>query len=186
MRPARRIRVAKGWSIITLAGIARTTPDQVKRLELGDAAGMPVRVLVRIAAALGVTPLDLMPGLRRAGIHAWENVTRIADAMDAADGQPAGARPPTARVRNAMRWTRERLAAGPVPCSAIRTESAAAGHTWGSMRRALVRLNVHRTVDGFGQPQRYSLPEGDPDPHEPERRLREIAEKSSDFRQETV
>ena len=43
--------------------MARVDPKVVRRIDRGQVMGVQVRSLIRIAAALGVSPVDVIPGL---------------------------------------------------------------------------------------------------------------------------
>lgn len=55
------LRAARGWSLTTLAGIARVTIPSVQRAERGDVLAVRLEVLLRIANALGVTVAEVWP-----------------------------------------------------------------------------------------------------------------------------
>ncbi len=58
---ARRLRRATGLSREALAVRAGTALETLRRLELGLVVGMKIETLMRIAGALGVAPVDLLP-----------------------------------------------------------------------------------------------------------------------------
>lgn len=60
--PCERMRRARGWSQIRLAGIADVTEEKVRRLEQAHVAQFTVAQLVRISTALGCSVVDLVPG----------------------------------------------------------------------------------------------------------------------------
>lgn len=159
VRPSRRIRQQRGWSILRVAGIAGVSPEQVKRLELGDAGCMRVDVLCRIAGALDVRPVDLMPGLLFVGLSCFQRLAYIADAMPREAGErPAGSRPPSPSVKRAIAWLRAELAHGPVQVAGLRERAKAAGHSWRKIRLACGRLQVETVQTHFGAARVYQLP----------------------------
>lgn len=62
--PLRRLRVARGHSVVTLAAVAGMHPRTVQRAERGEGlCRMPVDTILRLAGALRVRPIDVLPAL---------------------------------------------------------------------------------------------------------------------------
>lgn len=59
----RALRSERGLRQIDVASMARVDPTVVRRIELGRLMGVHLRSLIRIAAALQVSAVDLVPGL---------------------------------------------------------------------------------------------------------------------------
>jgi len=59
----KELRLARGWSLDHLAGliVPRTTASQIHKLESGDRR-LTQQWMERVAAALEVAPVDLLPG----------------------------------------------------------------------------------------------------------------------------
>ncbi len=60
---ARAFRVQSGLTQVVLALYSDCALETLRKLERGDVEGMRVETVVRIAAALGVPPSDLVPAL---------------------------------------------------------------------------------------------------------------------------
>lgn len=157
VRPVTRIRQAKGWSKMRLAGVAGVSLDQVNAIERGDVASMTVAKLARIAAALDCRPIDIVPGLGFHGQIAHERVRNLADALSSADTQPPGNRPPPGKVLACMRWLRAELAQGPLLGREVHERAARAGHTRNSVQRAYQRLAIQRVLPAHGGPVLWQL-----------------------------
>ena len=61
--PCQRMREARGWSQVRLAGIAGVGVVTISHLEHAEYANMTVATLVRVANALGCSVVDLVPAL---------------------------------------------------------------------------------------------------------------------------
>ncbi len=61
--PLKAIRDARGLRRIDVASTAGVAPSVVAKLENGDYASLRLGGVMKIAMALGVAPLDLVPGL---------------------------------------------------------------------------------------------------------------------------
>lgn len=73
---ARRVRLSRGWSLEGLASAAGVQPRTVRRVERGGALRqIRLDTLLRLAGALGVRPVDLLPALAlRAPAPAYRRV----------------------------------------------------------------------------------------------------------------
>ena len=60
---ARAFRAQAGLSQVVLALYSDCALETLRKLERGDAEGMRIETVIRIAAALGVPPSDLVPAL---------------------------------------------------------------------------------------------------------------------------
>jgi transcriptional regulator with XRE-family HTH domain len=60
---ARAFRAQAGMTQVVLALYSDCALETLRKLERGDVEGMRVETVVRIAAALGVSPSDLVPAL---------------------------------------------------------------------------------------------------------------------------
>ena len=60
---ARAFRARSGLTQVVLALYSDCALETLRKLERGDVEGMRVETVVRIAAALGVSPSDLVPAL---------------------------------------------------------------------------------------------------------------------------
>lgn len=63
--PCERFRRSREWSQVRLGAMAGVGVCAVAALERGQAARMTVRTLTRISMALGVSVIDLVPGLAK-------------------------------------------------------------------------------------------------------------------------
>jgi transcriptional regulator with XRE-family HTH domain len=61
--PCERFRRARGWSQVRLAGVAGCGTALVMAIEQGRVAKLRIETVVRVARALGVSVVDLVPGL---------------------------------------------------------------------------------------------------------------------------
>ena len=59
----RALRDQRGLRQIDVAAMAGVDPQVVERIDRGQIMGMKMRSLIRVAAALGVSPVDVIPGL---------------------------------------------------------------------------------------------------------------------------
>ena len=59
----RALRDERGLRQIDVAAKARVDPSVVKRIDRGQIMGMKMRSLIRVAAALRVSPVDVIPAL---------------------------------------------------------------------------------------------------------------------------
>lgn len=73
MTPIRRVRVARGLTLVELAAYSGVGIKTVRRLDVGrDVARIRVWQLFAVAKVLGVSCVDLVPGLERrppGGLH---------------------------------------------------------------------------------------------------------------------
>ena len=60
---ARAFRTQSGLTQVVLALYSDCALETLRKLERGDAEGMRIETVMRIAAALGVPPSDLVPAL---------------------------------------------------------------------------------------------------------------------------
>ena len=61
--PLRAIRQTRGLRAVDVASIAGVSMGTVWKIEQGKVAGLSLRMLVRVAWAVGVAPTELVPGL---------------------------------------------------------------------------------------------------------------------------
>ena len=59
----RALREQRGLRQIDVASLARVDPKVVRRIDRGQVMGVQMRSLIRVAAALGVSPVDVIPAL---------------------------------------------------------------------------------------------------------------------------
>jgi transcriptional regulator with XRE-family HTH domain len=156
-RPVVRMRCAKGWSQVALAGRAGVSMEVLVRLERGQIAELRVSSLVRIAAALSCSVLDLIPALQVRGLPGWE-------ALAGDEAQPvarkvrrtsSSAGPAT---QAAMRWLSAQLEGGPVQGRVLREHAKRAGISASALDKAQLALGVVAfQTPGFGQPWQWRL-----------------------------
>lgn len=87
--PMARIREARGLSVHDVCSLCRTSPETVRALEHGDVYGLKLRTLVRLAAGLQVSPVDLVPGLNvvpAKPMRPWANAPRAKRGVGEAEG----------------------------------------------------------------------------------------------------
>jgi transcriptional regulator with XRE-family HTH domain len=61
--PLERIRQSRGLSQVQVAALAGVSVQTVHRIEGTGLAGLQLGTLIRVADALGVAPVELVPGL---------------------------------------------------------------------------------------------------------------------------
>ena len=59
----KKIRIARNITQIELSAASKCSPAPISKLENGEVSSMAVSTVLRIAWALGVSAVDLVPGL---------------------------------------------------------------------------------------------------------------------------